>query len=89
MGKPRCKGTGTNGVVMRRAGFWRRAVLLLFTVGLFLALTVLWLALREPFARPIAGTGWTWAMASGLAAWAWFLLALALLPAGEEEGKRR
>ncbi len=88
MGEPRPADTERDGAVMRRAPFWRRAVLLLLTVGLFLALTVAWLALPGLFARRIAGSGWTWAMASGLAAWAWFLVALALLPAGDRGGKR-
>ncbi len=57
-----------------------RALLLLLTTGLFLLLTGVWLTWPEQFAARINGSSWTWAMASGLAAWAWFLVALVLVP---------
>ncbi len=68
-----------------------RTLLLLVTTGLFLLLTGIWLTWPETFAARIDGASWTWAMASGLAAWAWFLIALVLVPrmAESEREKKR
>ncbi len=75
----------------KRAHHHARALLLVLTTGLFLLLTGIWLTWPEVFAARIGGSSWTWAMASGVAAWAWFLLALVLVPriSGEQgEGRR-
>ncbi len=68
-----------------------RALLLLLTTGLFLVLTGIWLSWPAVFAERIGRSFWTWAMVSGLAAWAWFLIALVLVPRiaeSERETKR-
>lgn len=68
-----------------------RTLLLLLTTGLFLLLTGVWLGWPAVFAERIGRSSWTWAMASGLAAWAWFLVALVLVPrpAGAERETKR